>query len=67
MGTTSKIISRKFYSQLYNGATFASNLTDFTTNLVGSAGDKIKSIQVVEVDWWSGAINGDTFTFVRSG
>ena len=42
MGTTSKIISRKFYSQLYNGATFASNLTDFTTNLVGSAGEKIK-------------------------
>lgn len=67
MGTTSKIISRKFYSQLYNGATFASNLTDFTTNLVGSAGEKIQSIQVVEVDWWSGAINGDTFTFVRSG
>lgn len=59
--------SRKFYSQFRNGATFASNLTDFTTNLVGSSGERIKLIQTVQVDWYSGAINGDSFTFIAAG
>lgn len=67
MGQTVIVTSRKFFSQLGNGSTFASNLSDFTTNLVGSAGEKVKIIQTVQVDWWSGATNGDQFYFIAAG
>lgn len=61
------INDRKFYNQLKNGLTFTSNTSDYTTNLAGSIGERIKAVLTVRVDWYSAAINGDSFTFTTSG
>jgi len=63
MGTTAVVTVRRFYSQFNNGLLFADNPTSFSNNLIGSAGEKIKLYQEIQVDWWAGAINGDSFTF----
>lgn len=44
------VIDRKFYSKYYNGDTFASNLTDYSTNLTGSVMEYKKAIYTVNVD-----------------
>ena len=61
------ITDRKFYNQLKNGLTFASNTSDYTTNLVGAVGENIQMVANIDVEWWAGAINGDSFTFIAAG
>ncbi len=50
-----KIISRgvKFYNEFKNDIGFGSNPLDFTFNLTGSVMEKIKTVQEVEVEWFS--------------
>jgi len=55
----SKSIGTKYYNQFNNGENFDQNLADYTYNLVGNVGDRIKVIQQVAV-WWisdSDAVN----------
>lgn len=61
------ISSRKFFNQLKNGSTFASNTSDYTTNLAGAIGEHLKMVARIDVQWYAGATNGDSFTFVAAG
>jgi len=64
------ILENKFYSQFVNGENFTDNLTDFTTILTGSIGDKIQKITKFSYSKKSVAsapfefvVNGNTITF----
>lgn len=45
------IVTRKYFNQLRNGSTFASNPSDFTDFLQGSICEKIKCETTIDV-WW---------------
>jgi len=47
------IISRKFWNQLRNGKTFATNVSDFTDFLQGTICEKIKAEITIDVYWKS--------------
>lgn len=46
---TFEITSSKFYNELRNSSTFANNLSDFTTELVGNVGETIQVIRNITV------------------
>jgi len=62
MGVEILITSREFRDQLKNGDDFLSNPSEFTTNLVGSVGDKIQVKRIIEIQWFSNATAGDPWT-----
>ena len=45
--------SSKFYSEFKNDVGFVSNLSDFTLNLTGLVMERVKTIQQVDVSWFS--------------
>jgi len=63
----SKSIGTKYYNQFNNGENFDLNLTDWTYNLVGNVGDRIKVIQQVAVWWISETAPLNPFDIVLSG
>ncbi len=58
MPQVANIVSEKYYNQFSNGADFGSNLTDFSANLTGGVGEKIKAVIRLSVEWYS---NSDSF------
>lgn len=52
------VTSRKYYSQDVNGMDFSLNLGDYTTNLVGAAGEKKRS--VITFDQYVGTVPADS-------
>lgn len=67
MPATVIITDRKFYYELKNGATFATNLGVYSMNLIGSVMEKVKLVQTVRCDWFSASLNGDQFNFIAAG
>jgi len=67
MGQNVIVTSSKFFSQIKNGSTFASNTGDYTVNLVGSVFEKLKLVKTVEVSWFSQPSSSDQFYFVAAG
>ena len=63
----SKSIGTKYYNQFNNGENFNLNLSDWTYNLVGNVGDRIKVIQQVAVWWISETSTLNPFNIVLSG
>jgi hypothetical protein len=61
-----RILEQKFYSQIRNGETFASNLTDYTDYLAGNVGDKIKAVTSIDVAWWTSASTSTVITISGS-
>jgi hypothetical protein len=45
--------SSKFYNEFKNDVGFVSNLSDFTVNLTGLVMERVKTIQQVDVSWFS--------------
>ena len=56
-----EITSSKFFSQYKNGSDFSQNLTDYSTNLVGLAGEKVKAVFDVAVEWYANATSVSTW------
>ncbi len=56
------IVSRKFYTQLKNGADFTLNPNDFTLNLACSIGERMKAVFEVEVFNSAHSTSGSVFT-----
>ena len=63
----SKSTGTKYYNQFNNGENFDLNLTDYTYNLVGNVGDRIKVIQEVAVWWISDAAVLNPFEITFGG
>lgn len=63
----SKSIGTKFYNQFNNGENLDQNLTDYTPNLVGNVGDRIKVVQQLAIWWTSVSDSLNTFDIVLSG
>ena len=63
MGVELRITDRKFYTQFKNGSTFASNLSDFTTNLASGVMERTKVITQIDVNWFSLSFAGNGYTF----
>jgi len=57
MGVEILTKSTKYYNQFKNGLTFTDNLSDFTLNLTGSVGEKVKLIRQIEVGWFSRSLD----------
>jgi len=63
----SKSIGSKFYNQFNNGENLDQNLLDYTPNLVGNVGDRIKTVQQVAVWWISQSAVLNPFDIVALG
>ena len=57
-----RILEQKFYSQIRNGETFGSNLTDYTDYLAGNVGEKVKAVTTIDVAWWTTATTSNPLT-----
>lgn len=53
MSVVTRVVEEKFFAELNNGSTFASNLTDFATHLKGGVLEKIRASFLVQVLWTS--------------
>ncbi len=51
MGQLIQVTSRKFFNQLTNGENFGSNLSDFSTHLLGAIGERAKADITFSVSW----------------
>ena len=53
MGSTTRVVDQKFYSEYSNGSTFALNPTEFAQHLKGGIGEKLKAVFTVQTEWFS--------------
>ena len=53
-----RVYDYKFFNEQTNGSDFSLNPTDFTENLVGNVGTKIKVEFLVYFEWFTDASNG---------
>jgi hypothetical protein len=53
MGSTTRIVDQKFFSEYSNGSTFSLNLSEFATHLKGGIGEKLKAEFTVQIEWFS--------------
>jgi hypothetical protein len=56
------VSSSKFFNQIKNGADFSQNTGDFTFNLAGCVGEKIKCETIIDTRWFAQATDFNQFT-----
>jgi hypothetical protein len=66
MATEIIIKENKWYSQIRNGVNFDLNTTDFTNNMVGCVGEKIKNVMRVVIGWKANSSLPNPFTWTSA-